>query len=402
MGYNANTLSNIAPILIKDGLQALRENTIAARLCQFDVSAEAAQKNQKISVVLPYAIPAAEVTVGTANTPTAMTPTVVDVTLGNWWEARFQLSDKEMGDVTPGHLPRQASEAIKSLANKVDATILALYKDVYGQYGTAGTTPSTGTALANVRKVLNKQLCPLDNRVLLINPDAEASFLSQTEFTSYAVVGETQAQREGSLGRKYGFDIYMSQNMPSHTVGDMKVGSSGSMTSCYGTAGIKVATAVTGNAYNTQTSIVLKGSNATGTAVTGSMLVGDIFTISGVTGCNFVVSTSATSATATDTITIVFQPGIPAGSTAAQNAAVTLIDSHSVNLAFNTQAFCFVSRPLENVQGLGNIIETAVDPLSGISLRLEISRNEKMTIWSYDILWGIKTIRPALAARLLG
>ena len=109
MAYTVNTLSAVAPILLREGLMALRENSIMAALCQFDVANEAAQKGSTINVQIPPAIPAQEVDVSTANTPTALAPTVVPVVLDNWWEAVFSMSDKDMSEVRAGLLPAAAS-----------------------------------------------------------------------------------------------------------------------------------------------------------------------------------------------------------------------------------------------------------------------------------------------------
>ena len=45
---------------------------------------------------------------------------------------------------------------------------------------------------------------------------------------------------------------------------------------------------------------------------------------------------------------------------------------------------------------------SAVDPISGIALRLEVSRQYKQTTFSYDVLGGGALVRPALACKIAG
>jgi hypothetical protein len=49
--------------------------------------------------------------------------------------------------------------------------------------------------------------------------------------------------------------------------------------------------------------------------------------------------------------------------------------------------------------GLGVPPASAVDPVSGLSLRLEVTREYKRTRFSYDILFGAQLIRPEFAVR---
>ena len=74
-----------------------------------------------------------------------------------------------------------------------------------------------------------------------------------------------------------------------------------------------------------------------------------------------------------------------------------------VNLNVHRDAFALASRPFAGADpmGLGTYM-SAVDPVSRLALRLEVSRQHKRTRFSYDILYGAQLVRPELAARMAG
>ena len=100
-------------------------------------------------------------------------------------------------------------------------------------------------------------------------------------------------------------------------------------------------------------------------------------------------------------MTIYVEPGLKLA--LAGDETITIKGTHAVNLAFHRDAFAFVSRPLaDNADGLGNIIQSAIDPVSGLALRLEVSRQHKRTRFSYDVLYGLACVRRELACRVAG
>jgi hypothetical protein len=103
---------------------------------------------------------------------------------------------------------------------------------------------------------------------------------------------------------------------------------------------------------------------------------------------------------------LIISPGLYQAIPAAVTAVTvkgTSGTTYPQSLAFHRDCFAFASRPLiDETDGLGNIITSAVDPVSGLALRLEVSREHKRTRWSFDLLWGSQCVRPELGCRLWG
>lgn len=377
----ANTLTEVTPKLLAQGLMALREIAIMPRLVNRQYEALAGQKGSTIDVPIPSAITAQDVSPGNTPPSTAdVAPTSVAVSLDQWKEAPFYLTDKDMLEAMEGTIPMQASEAIKAIANTVDSFLLDLYKKFYGFVGTPGTTPfGSGTSDAtNLRKTLNKQLAPLQDRHCVVDPDAEGNALDLRAFQDASWSGSVQTLIEGDLNRKLGFQWWMDQNVPSHT------------------AGTPGGTPLVDGAHTAgDKTIAIDGMTAT----TGDYHEGDIVTFAG--HSQTYVVTADTTADGSGDVTLPIEPGLQEA--VADNAAVTLKGDHVANLGFHRDAIAFATRPLEEAaEGLGAIMQSAVDPVTGLTLRLEITREHKRTRFSYDMLYGAEVVRRELGARLAG
>jgi len=412
----SNNLNDILPKILARGLLALREAAVMPRLVNGDYSSEAAQKGDTINVPIPTAVGILQV--APSNVPPVPGDTVtetVPIPLENWFQnSPIHLTDKELVEIDErkDFLPMQMSEAIRSLANKVNRTIHDQYRGtkrgVFGVEGTAGTTPfGTGVGVKSatqVRKVLNQQVCPKDNRRGVLDFDAEAAALELDAFNDASTTLSAQVKIEGEIGRKFGIDWVADDEVVTHIAGTLDDGGGNKE------ALINV-TVVAGN----------DTINVDNTALTGTIVAGDIITFANQTQTYVVVdNTASPEFTGGPT----GQVGASEGTyTAAGNAitglkffpalvedvvdgeVMTVTDTHVVNLVFHRDAFAFATRPLvQSTQDLelGSKIMSMQDPKTGIVLRLEVSRQHKQVVWEFDILWGTRLIRPELAARLLG
>lgn len=391
----SNDFTAVVPVLLAQGLMALREEAVTPRLVASKTSSFAGKKGSTLDVPIPSRMTASAVTPA-AYAPNAqsLTPDTVPVTLDHWYESPFDMDDDDFESVMDGVIPMQASEAIRSIVNTVDSHILGLHIYMQGAYGTPGTTPfgTPGVADATgIRKRLNKQLAPMDPRHVVMDPDAEAAALGLTEFASMEFSGSVDAIREGRLNRKLGMNWWMNQNVPSFTLGTLA-----SSTLSPAHAGY-VNGALSAGALT-----MALDNNGSGT-LTGTVKIGDRFTFAG-NSTQFVV-TGAASASG-NAITVTFYPAVPTGGIA-DNTVVTFYGTAgatgTANIAFHRDCIAFASRPLVPAPaGLGAISLSQVDPISGIPLRLEVTREYKRTRWSFDLLWGASCVRPELGAVMYG
>lgn len=370
MGHN--NLAAVIPSLLVQGLGALREQSIMPRLVNTSYSSDAARKGDTISVPISSSIAVTDVTpANVAPDPGSSDPTSVPIALSRWKEAAFELSDKDMLEAEDDILPMQASEAIKAIANEVDIYILSLYKQFFGTAGDPAVVAfSDGTVkdATDMRTVLSNQLCPIPDRWAVTDANVEGSALQVRAFQDLSWNGSPQGIIEGQLNRKLGFGWWMDQNVPTHTAGT----GTGYVTSGTPTAGDTVIPLITGS---------------------GTVVVGDIVTFVGDPQTYTVLVGIA----APGSITI--SPALRV--TQSGGEALTITASHIVNLGFHRDAIAFASRPLRRNKGTSIISATATDPVSGLSLRVEVSEEYKRQRFSYDILYGANVVRPEFGLRLL-
>jgi len=385
----ANTLTSaVVDKIFAQSILAFRENAQTPRNVQTDFSAQVAQKGDTISFTKGDSRTVSDVS--PSNTPLSgedSTLTNVTLTLNQWRKCSFYLTDKQMAEIADGvgTIPLQASESLKALANDVDTKLLAEYKDVYEYSGTAGTTPfaSDTSLISEAKRKLSTNLAPVTDRKMFIDEFAQENVEQLAAFRDVSQSADESVIREGVMGRKFGFEWYMNQNIPTHTHGTLS-GTTGDNDALINNASVQVG----------DTSI-----NLDDTSLTGTIVQGDIFTVAGDTQTYTATNTVTASGNAITGLTF-----SPAAKVAwADDAVLTIKTDHVVNLAFQKNAFALAIRSLgAPAVTSGNQILTAVDPVTGIPFRLEVSRQNKQTLFEYDILFGVKAVNPEHAVRIAG
>jgi len=372
--------TNIVQTAVAMGLDALRQQVVLPRIVNRsyeDRIGPAARQGSTVNVAVPSAITTRTVTADVVPPAvTAVTPTSVAITLDQWKEAPFAMSDQAISQVQRGIIPMQMSEAVKSLANTVDDYLWSLIDTtagVYGYTGTAGTTPfaSNVSQYLDARAIANNQLMPMDNRFVILDADAEANALQLSAFLDASAAGTKETIVEGEIGYKLGARWLMSQNVATHT----ETNSPSSWL-------VNDASVAVGD-----TTLTVDGGS-------GAPVEGDIFVVAGSTQTYQVSSATSTVITMTPSIQYAY----------ADNAALTFKGSYVENLLLHRDLIGFAMAPLmetEQFEG-GSMSATAVDEDSGLALRLEITRQYKQYQWAFDALYGGAVIRPELGVIIAG
>jgi hypothetical protein len=278
--------------------------------------------------------------------------------------------------------------AVVAIAEKINADGLNLYKKVPKWAGTSGTTPDGLDDFANAAKILNDNKVPTAMRKGVWGTAATAKFQVLDALVNADKAGTTEALREGSLGKVFGIENYMSQAVKTHTAGGYT--SLADVTAAV-TAASNAVDATTGYTYS---SAVL--TSAAGAATT-KLEAGDILTIGGVQVCVLEQTAAAVAGVVTAKVYPAFAANVSSGAVIFADVSAR---AHVANLAFVPEAFTFVTRPLEMAAGA----QSYTVNFNGLSIRVVIQYDisTKKTIMSLDTLYGWAAPYPELATRILG
>lgn len=305
--------------------------------------------------------------------------------------------------------------AMVQLANNVDITLHALYKDVPNWVGTPGQTINSYADFAKGPERLDENAAPSDMRCATLAPADHWGLLgSQTAL--YVNQPAESAYRKGRLGEIGGVDTYMSQNVPSHTNGDFA-----------GTTLVDQSLTTSTTTYDTVKNTWVQTVHIDGlTTATAALKQGDVFTIADVYDVNpvtkdakdhlkmFTLTADATAAS--NEVDLIITPpliwtgahqtvAVTAGVTDINNKAVTFIGTggtaYRQNMVFHPNAFACVMVPMVEPPGA---VQVSRQTYKGCNVRVipvydGVNDTSK---WRCDILYGVKAVDPRIAVRLSG
>jgi len=374
--------TNIVSTIAAMGLATLRERLALVLIAnrEYERLITGATRFSTVNVAVPAAV-AARIVAPDVVPPvvTVVTPTKVAVTLSQWYEAPFAMDDKGLVQADNGIIPMQAKEAIKGLANNIEDYLWTLLMAKVGNStGTAGTTPF-GTGLDDflaADKILNDNLADTEDRFMIINTAAKASAMGLRAIQDASFrSGGPNSLMSGEIGNVLNARWLMSQRVPNQTAG--------TWTNVGTTTGTNAAGATTVNL----------------TGGTGSILAGDLISFAGYPLESYVVVSATGTA---PTTAVVVSPALVTAKSATE--IVTVRATHARNILIQKNCLAFAMAPLlDTIEVPGATMQAvAIDEVSGLSLRLEVSRQHRQTQWSFDALYGGAVIRESLGCWLVG
>lgn len=292
------------------------------------------------------------------------------------WNGEEQLGVSNSGTYN-AILAGQFAQAMRALANEVDADLAALYAGASRAYGTPGTTPfeSSIKDVAQMRKILADNGAPMTDLQLVIDTAAGANLRSLGQLTKANEADTDATLRRGLLLNISGFNIRESGQIVTHAAGSF-----------------------TGDALVNNSGGYAKG--ATTIAVDGATAIalkaGDIVSFSG-DPAHYVVASDASATPIT-----LAAPGLRGA--VANDATVTALGSYAASLAFDRNALQLIARTPAMPQGgdRADDVTVVTDPVSGISFQVAVYREYRRVRYEVGLAWGVKLIKPEHVAILMG
>lgn len=377
----ANTLGNYdALFYASQALIHLRKRLGMAQRVHsgYDQERRVRDEGSVISIKRPGTFVAQKGSITTQNIRTG----TVNITLDQRPEVRFEVTDVEYAYSGENLIRDHIAPAAYALADQVDQDLNALYATIPWTYDY--TTATDHQVITGMYEVAFANKAPMTDGMwhLQIDGGMQKNFQNSDMFRTASVTGEGQNMTlyNGSLGDRYGVEIYANQNAPTHTVGTV-------------ISGADQAGALTADCTLGSTSMAVGSLGATET-----LKVGDTFSIAGNTQ-RYAVTADVTMSGGAGTVS--FRPA--AVQTYSSGAVVTFyvtVSGATQQLLYHRNAFAIAYATLPtDIPGLD--IESVTDPVTGISIRASRGGDilNKKAIVSLDLLYGVQTLEENLAVR---
>lgn len=308
---------------------------------------------------------------GSVATPQSIIETVESIVVAHQYHALIAYTIQDLSLRIEDFSRLFISPAIQEVITQMEKDIASAAEQELNFFtGTAGVPINSFTTVDTAGAKLLEQGVNIASDAYMAMTVRDGSSLKGALLSNFTPVFNEDIVRSSAIGHLSYFDIFQSQNIKRHVAGAGPRLHSGD-------------TLLVNGAVSSGSSIVLDGASA---GVTDYFVVGDVISIAGVESVNPVgraatgqnmqwVITANASSDGGGNITISVSPSIISdtanpnrnvSNAVPNNAAVTMVGSHNVNVAYPSRALDIVCPPLYKLQV--PYASVAVDPETGLSL----------------------------------
>ena len=374
---NLNVLTNLTPTIYRALDVVSREMVGFIPSVSRDASEAMAAKDQVIRSFITQSADAVDIAPASASPESGnQTVSYVDMKITKSKMVPVQWTgeeEKAMSGQYSEILADQFAQAMRTLANEVEADIAQLYKKASRAYGSSAITPFASTIAdsAQMRKLLIDNGAPLSNMRMVVDTAAGANLRALSNLTKANENGSDATLRRGVLLDLNGFQIRESAGIVSHTKGT-------------GSADTVGADASVGDTEITVSSSV------------GDYVAGDVIHFGTDTAHKYVVKSATTAA-----ITIA-EPGLKVA--VSSGADVTIAAAYTPNMAFDSGAIKLLARQpaMPSVGDSAVDVMVVTDPVSGLPFQIALYKQYRGLHYEVGLAWGCELIKPEHVAILLG
>ena len=361
-----------------EGLIALHEALgMAARVHRgYDKDSKA--KGSTIEIKKPGVFTAMDAPSNDQNIDTSY----IEMKLDQWKEVKFSLSDKELSFTGDQIITDHIRPAVFALAKDIDTKLNTLASSVPWYVDAQATTSIDD--LTNLSQIMFDNKVPMDDGALNLEVGSALRAGFQKLFGNNNVAGLASQDllKTGHIGNWLGYEIFGNQNVSTHTKGTCTV-----------------ATLAVNGAMAKGSSLI----NLDAGTVTGTLVLGDTFSIAGDSQRYAIVNATAVTAAGNAFSGVQIYP--PLAQATADNAVVSVSLMNFTNsIAFHRNAFALAMAPLSDIgEQLGNArVATVSDPKSKLAMRSRIwyAPDTSAVKVALDVLYGVKCLDPNMACLL--
>jgi hypothetical protein len=212
----------IPELWAQEGLAILEENMVMAQLVHRDFSMEVASFGDVVNTRRPSSFTAKRKTDADSVVNQDAVATNVQVPLDQHVYVTFTIKDGEASKSFQDLVELYLTPAAQEIASSVDRILCGqVHEFLTNNVGSLMEMTGTNAKsyLLQAREKMNVNKAYAGGRNMVLSPESETDLLETELFVSAEKRGDDgTALREASLGRVFGFDTYMDQNVPSVTI----------------------------------------------------------------------------------------------------------------------------------------------------------------------------------------